>query len=74
MLTQIAALRKDRTTGNSVQMQHRHFAFIARTISNLNIPTKELPFIIDGFADALAETNPNFDRKRFNEACLAKGR
>lgn len=65
-----AALCKDnRTTGT---MQHRHFATIARVINRLH--TRKPDRLTSGmvasfFADALAETNPRFDRERFLRAC-----
>lgn len=66
MLTPESALRKDRRT--SGQLEHRHFAEIARIIANT--PAK-MPrgWIARYFAEQLAGTNPRFDRARFLRAC-----
>lgn len=41
MLTQNAALRKDRANGASTKLQHHHFAFIAATIKGLDLEGSE---------------------------------
>src|SRR6266576_1250110 len=70
-LKPVTAMRKDKSTGKSagVQMQHRHFAFIANVIASLPTHAPSLraqkSSIASAFAAALAETNPNFDRARF---------
>lgn len=42
MLTQGAALRKDRINGVGTKLEHRHFAFIAATIKGLGLEGSEL--------------------------------
>jgi len=65
-----AANCKDRTTGtNSVRMEHRHFAKIAAIIAELDGGTYGRDDIASVFASALADTNPNFNRNRFLQAC-----
>ena len=73
-----ANLKKDRRTAQrGVQMQHRHFALIADVLRKAK-PTVGSPdhpqdrgaelqhhYLIEKFADALADTNHNFDRDRF---------
>lgn len=78
-LTAESAARKDRTTANgSPELQHRHFAFIAATLSNMKptkrnstfeLRTSEWRGACNSFADACAVSNPRFDRKRFLTAC-----
>ena len=52
-------------------MTHKDFELIAQTIrssmSYKNEGTRRC--VAFDFADALAETNPNFDRERFLKAC-----
>lgn len=70
MLTQQSALRKDQTT--RCEMQHRHFAEIARAISSATFHGfnhKQQRAMADMFAHELAGTNPRFDRARFLRAC-----
>jgi DNA-binding GntR family transcriptional regulator len=67
MLTAESALRKDRTT--SGQLQHRHFAEIARIIAAM--PAKDRNNAAIHFAEHLKWTNPRFDRGRFLRACEA---
>ena len=66
------AMRKDKSTGKSVTMQHRHMAFIANVIAELPTHAPSLrahkASITSAFAEALAKTNPNFDRARFFNA------
>ena len=64
-MTPASMLRKDRSTAESrPAFQHRHFAVIARIIRDL--PDEYPRFqIAQRFADELADTNPNFDRRRF---------
>jgi hypothetical protein len=72
MLTPESAARKDRTTGNSATLQHRHFAFIADTLRAMHMtPLSPLHrrIVIDLFAEACAQSNPRFDRARFLKAC-----
>lgn len=70
MLTAESALRKDRTTAGD--LQHRHFATIARIIETdmrAGFDQYERGAVARVFADALARTNPRFDRTRFLRAC-----
>lgn len=59
-----AALNKDRTTGKDA-LQHRHFATIATCLRNMSADLATC----ERWADELAGTNPNFDRRRFLAAC-----
>lgn len=69
MLTRESATRKDRTTGQSAELQHRHFAFIAAVIKDAPASSSEVEFWGKYFADACAGSNPRFDRRRFLAAC-----
>jgi len=73
MLTQESAARKDRTTGATTELQHRHFAFIAAVIKAMpsHAPTlrAQKRSTALAFADACAGSNPRFDRQRFMAAC-----
>ena len=64
MLTVESALRKDRTA--SGDLQHRHFATIARIIAAM--PAKDRNNAATHFAEHLRHTNPRFDRERFLRA------
>lgn len=66
-LTIESATRKDRASGTNTVLQHRHFAFIAATIEDM--PEKYRWITATSFADALASSNPRFDRRRFLTAC-----
>lgn len=66
-LSSAAATRKDATT-KTPAMQHRHFAFIARTIADMPESVNRLT-VARKFATELAASNPNFDRARFLAAC-----
>lgn len=73
MLTQESATRKDRTTGQTAELQHRHFAFIAAVIEAMpdhaaSLRTQKRSIAL-AFADACARSNPRFDRRRFMSAC-----
>ena len=68
MLTDKAAAAKDRRTGRSVQMQHRHFCFIADVIRNLPDGCNRGTVAAD-FMAALQGSNPRFDKHRFLVAC-----
>ena len=48
--------------------QHRHYAELARTISTINPPITWAT--IKYFANALALSNPQFDKRRFLDAAL----
>jgi len=67
MLTNQAALSKDKRNSRNPVMEHRHFAVVAGVLASLD------PYIRDEvaghFADKLAETNPKFNRARFIAAC-----
>lgn len=74
-LTAESAARKDRTTAQGAELQHRHFAFIAATLdrtrpANVQAVAYE-PWrrMVDAFADDCARSNPRFDRRRFLAAC-----
>ena len=60
-------MRKDKSTGKSAIMQHRHMAFIANVIAGLPTHAQKSSITL-AFAEALAKTNPNFDRSRFFNA------
>ncbi len=63
-----AAMRKDATT--AARLEHRHFAFIAQTISALPDP-RERYAVAYHFAIACRSTNGKFDHGRFMRACNA---
>lgn len=61
---------KDVSTAlKGVSLQHRHYAFIARTIAELDMALATHEDIVKHFADACARTNPRFNRDRFERAC-----
>ena len=62
-LSKHAALSKDRASGKGVQLQHRHFAFIASVIADLPADIRQQ--VADAFARMLWRTNDNFDVDRF---------
>jgi len=73
MLSSKAAHRKD-TRSAPATFTHQHFRKVAEIIRSL--PCKDSgpmgivwPIVAVHFADALATTNPNFDRARFLAAC-----
>ncbi len=73
MLTVESATRKDRTTGKTAELQHRHFAFIAGVIAAMpthaaSLRTQKRSCAL-AFADACASSNHRFDRARFMRAC-----
>ena len=64
------SIRKDvRTAKKGVELQHRHFAFIAATIASMHGCNAYRMTIAEDFAKACAATNPRFDRNRFLAAC-----
>lgn len=73
MLTNESALRKDKTTGTGVRLEHRHFAFIASVLaqSKPGTPNALLYWHADVtmWADACGRIHPRFDRARFLHAC-----
>jgi len=78
-LTTESAARKDRTTGASATMEHRHMAFIAATLKETMPPAgmyqdheairETWEDIVKHFASQLRASNPRFDRDRFLKAC-----
>lgn len=50
-----------------VKMEKRHFEFIARVLRESE--SQSYTELCELFADALAGTNPQFDRDRFLNAC-----
>lgn len=72
-MTTESAFRKDRRAGGNVELQHRHFAFIADVIASMpdhaaSLRTAKLS-TASAFADACGRSNPRFDRARFFLAC-----
>lgn len=68
----MSALNTSRT--KPVRMTRMHFQVIAKALRDYQPAPGEDPngvfdTIVQGFADALAETNDRFDRKTFIEAC-----
>ena len=70
-----AALSKDNRTGAATPpaMQHRHFAFIAKTIKDTaddwDVPNDLRYAFAEKFAVRLRSSNRNFDYHRFLKAC-----
>ena len=68
-----AARSKDKQTARAgVELQHRHFSFIAATIkdaANAGLTANQIAELSLHFATACAVTNPHFDRDRFLKAC-----
>ena len=50
-------------------MTRKHFTIIAHSIDNMNLPPAAKRIVASDMADALASTNPSFDRDRFIAAC-----
>jgi hypothetical protein len=69
MLTVESANRKDVSTArHGVELQHRHFSFIAAVIRD--IPDLEQRYAMaQRFGDACSRSNPRFDFGRFMKAC-----
>jgi hypothetical protein len=68
------ANRKDLNTAlKGVELQHRHFAFIAHVIAQMPSHAPSLraqkDSIARSFADACTRSNAHFDRDRFMAAC-----
>lgn len=57
-LTTQAALNKDRNSAIGANMEHRHFALIARILRDMNAPKG----MCEKWADELRHTNPRFLR------------
>ena len=73
-LTTQSAYRKDLRTPSGVTMEHRHFAVIAATLrayfdDNTMSPDLKQD-MLDHWADAMARTNPKFNRNRFVRAVV----
>ena len=64
-LKPVTAMRKDKSTGKSVTMQHRHMAFIANVIATSGERSEDKRRWASYFAHDLAKSNPAFDRARF---------
>lgn len=70
-LTPTTALSKDKLGArHPAKLEHRHFAVIAGILAKMNgvflaVNPEQRQAIREHFADELAKTNPNFDRKRF---------
>jgi hypothetical protein len=67
-------MTKDQRTGTraGVQLQHRHYAFIAATIAAIECPDAKRK-AAQAFSKACAATNPRFNSSRFWIACCEKG-
>jgi len=65
-----AAMQKDKTTGKSVELQHRHFAFIASVIADIPDGSQRYEMAYH-FALACRGSNRHFDHDRFMRACGA---
>jgi hypothetical protein len=65
-----AAMRKDKATAYGVELQHRHFAFIAATIADIADANQRYETAYH-FAIACRSTNKAFDHDRFMRACNA---
>ena len=76
-LSSQAARRKDmRVFPLTLELQHRHFAFMAAVLksekpgSNWDVNKRlQWQLMVRSFADACSRTNPRFDRERFLAAC-----
>jgi hypothetical protein len=60
-----AASSKDKASGKTATLQHRHFAFIASVIATSGERAEDKRRWANYFAHDLARTNPRFDRARF---------
>lgn len=69
-LTAQTAHRKDIRTGKA-NMEHRHFATVATIVRGMTGEDFEglRGVVARRFADELASTNANFNRRRFLAAC-----
>ena len=77
-LTAQSAARKDRTTGATAELQHRHFAFIAAVLASTQPDLERSSGEANQwcamrleFMDACTRSNSRFDRARFLAATLA---
>lgn len=72
-LTKESELVKDTDHRKAVELQHKHFAFIASVIATMPdfAPTLRAhkSSCANFFADACAQTNTRFNRDRFMAAC-----
>jgi len=62
------AMRKDRRSALDIDLQHRHFAFIAKVIATSGERNEDKRRWANHFAVSLAGTNLKFDRARFFNA------
>lgn len=69
-LSMQAAMSKDKFAGKHVELQHRHFAFIAAVIAEIADANQRYEMAYH-FALACRKTNKNFDHDRFMIACNA---
>ena len=69
-LTTHVAMQKDKITGKSVELQHRHYCFIAAVIADISDANQRYEMAYH-FALACRGTNTNFDHDRFMRACGA---
>src|SRR5258705_9381550 len=67
-LKPVTAMRKDKRSALDVDLQHRHFAFIAKVIATSGERNEDKRRWANHFAVALAGTNLKFDRARFFSA------
>ena len=68
-LTMQSANRKDISTArHGVELQHRHFSFIAAVIAEIADPVERHNIAVR-FGDACCRSNPRFDYSRFMKAC-----
>jgi hypothetical protein len=66
-------MKDKRTALRGVELQHRHFSFIAAVIRDMPDHSPSLraqrQSVANAFADACRATNSRFDRDRFLAAC-----
>ena len=70
-MTPESETRKDIRNAGKATFEHRHFATIAATLRNLrdmDLTAWQHETLLNQFADALAATNPRFDRAHFLKA------
>lgn len=60
------------TARKGVSLEHRHFAFIASVIADMDVTAEQREQVTEAFCDACNRTNPNFSATRFIAACFAK--
>jgi hypothetical protein len=62
----------DRRYPKPIELQRRHFCFIAEVIAKLDSEAREQ--VAHAFADCLRSTNGRFKRERFLQACKVEAR